>query len=93
MSAVLEPGSGGRNVIGGALALDLHQDDHAFEIFAVPLLERFEQLKSQRFGIDIDLDAGSVARGLVRVFTGVEAARGQFIGERIAQQEFFTVST
>ena len=93
VSAVFQPGSSGRDVIGGALALDLHEDDHALKILAVPGLERFEQLQAQRFGVDVDLDGRRVAGGLVRLLTSVESARGELVSEGVAQHELLAVGT
>lgn len=56
VAAVLQPGAGSRDVIGGALALDLDQDGQIGQILAVPLVEGLQQLQALRLGIDSNLD-------------------------------------
>ena len=48
MSSVLEPGSCGGDVVGGALALHLDEDGHVGQVLAVPLVERRQQLQTVR---------------------------------------------
>ena len=77
-------------MIRRAFTLDLHEENHAFEILAVPRLEGFQSL---RFGIYVYLHGRWIARCLICFFSGVEPARWQLIGERIAEHEFVTVGT
>lgn len=44
MSAVLEPGSGRGDVVCGTLALHFDQDREVGEVFAVPLVERSQEV-------------------------------------------------
>lgn len=53
MSSVLEPGSSSRDVIGGALALDLNKDGHISQVFTVPFVERFKKLETVRSWGDV----------------------------------------
>ena len=46
MTAELQPGTGGRDVISGALALDLDQDLGTVDVFAIPRLEGLEELET-----------------------------------------------
>lgn len=46
MSSVLQPGPGGGDVVGGALALHLDEDGHLGEVLAVPLVEGRQQLQA-----------------------------------------------
>lgn len=46
MSSVLEPGSGGGDVVSGALALDLDEDGEVGQVLAVPLVEGRQQLQA-----------------------------------------------
>jgi hypothetical protein len=59
MATVLQPGTGGRNVIGGALALDLNQNGQFGQVFAVPFVEGLQQL--QTLGFDVDVHAQRAA--------------------------------
>lgn len=51
MAAILQPGASGRNVICGALALNLDQHSHIGQILARPLVEWLQQLQTLRLGI------------------------------------------
>ena len=54
MTSELEPWTGSRDVIGGALALDFDQNFSVHQFFTVPFLEWFKKLKTVRFWIDDD---------------------------------------
>lgn len=56
MTTVFQPGAGGRDVIGGALSLDLDQNGQILQILTVPFVEGLQQLQTLRFGIDNNLD-------------------------------------
>ena len=75
VAAVLQPRSGHRDVVGGALALGLHQDRQVEVVLAVPRGERLEQLEAVRGGGDLrprppQPSAGGATK---RVLAGVEA--------------------
>lgn len=57
MAAVFQPWAGGRNVIGGALALDLDQNGQIGQILAVPGVEWLEQLQALALRVDVYLDS------------------------------------
>ena len=81
VAAVLEPGAGRRDVVGGALALRLEQDRQLDVVLAVPGLEGLEELEPVAVRVDHDLDARSVGGGgLERLLARVEAR----VGERLA---------
>ena len=83
VAAVLEPRPGGRDVVGGALALRLHQHDQPGEVLAVPRRERLEQLEAIARRVDHHGDAGAVRRRCrERVDTGVVATLGQHLAHR-----------
>ena len=58
----LSHGPGGRDVVGGALALGLDQHGQVDEVLAVPGRERLEQLEAVAGGRHHHLDAGAVGR-------------------------------
>ena len=88
VAAILEPRTGGADVIGGALALDLDEDGQVDEVLAAPLVERLEELEARRLGIDVHLLAGADRRRrLIGVDAGVEAARRQRVAARRLQLE------
>ena len=62
VAAVLEPGTGGADVVRGALAPDLDQHRHVDKVVAVPPLERREQLQAVGLGVDVDGLAGATCR-------------------------------
>ena len=62
VTAVLEPRTGGRDVVGGALALGFHQDGQAEVVVAVPRRERLEQLESIAGRADDHLYIAAVGR-------------------------------
>lgn len=53
MTSELEPGSGGGDVVRGALALDLDEDGEVRQVLAVPLVEGREELEPVRGGGDV----------------------------------------
>mmetsp|Transcript_9808 Transcript_9808/g.26682 ORF Transcript_9808/g.26682 Transcript_9808/m.26682 type:complete len:346 (-) Transcript_9808:1065-2102(-) len=70
VSAELQPGSGHGDVVGGALALGLDQDQGVVDVLPVPLGKRREQL--QPLGIlGDDNITGSLSRGLVGLLAGI----------------------
>jgi hypothetical protein len=72
VTAVLEPGTGHGNVVGGGLAVGLEQDGKVERILAVPGVEGVKELEAVGGGRDLDVDGGAVRRrGLVGVDTGV----------------------
>ena len=60
VAAVLQPRAGGRDVVGGALALGLQQDRQLDEVLAVPRREGLQQLQAIAVGVDDDLDVAPV---------------------------------
>lgn len=69
----LEPGTSHGDVIGCALALGLDEDLGASDVFTVPSSEGGEELKTSRLGADLDLDGGTILRGvLVGILTGIK---------------------
>lgn len=62
MATVLQPWSSGRNVIGGALALNLDQHGHLSQILTIPDIEGFQQLETLTLGVDINLDFASILK-------------------------------
>ena len=50
----LQPGTGGRDMIGCALALNLDQDLGTVDILAIPGLEGLEELEAVGGGVDVD---------------------------------------
>lgn len=62
MATVLQPGSSCRDVISGALSLDLDQNCQILEILAVPGVEWIEQLQTVRFRINLHGQFGSVLK-------------------------------
>lgn len=92
MPPVLQPRPRGRNVIRRALALDFDQHYHVLEIFAVPLVERLQQLQALRLRIDGYLNGAAVGLGLlVGVLARVEALGRQLVAKRRRQFEFLAV--
>jgi hypothetical protein len=72
VTAVLEPGTGHGDVVGGGLAVGLEQDGEVERILAVPGVEGVKELETVGSGRDLDVDGGAVRRrGLVGVDTGV----------------------
>jgi hypothetical protein len=72
VTAVLEPGTGHGDVVGGGLAVGLEQDGEVERILAVPGVEGVKELETVGGGRDLDVDGGAVRRrGLVGVDTGV----------------------
>ena len=76
VTAVLEPGTGHGDVVGGGLAVGLKQDGEVERILAVPGVEGVKELETVGSGRDLDVDGGAVRRrGLVGVDTGVLLVR------------------
>lgn len=94
MATVLQPGTTGGDVVGGALALDLDEDGEVLGSLAVPGLEGLEELETVRLGVDGDLDAGAVGGGsLEGVLTGVVAAGRELVAGGVLELEGLAVST
>lgn len=75
MSTVFEPRSSGGNVVSCALALNFDKNQQILQVFAVPLVERFQELKSIGFWVDFHTDFAPVGLGMfVSVLAGVEAS-------------------
>lgn len=62
MTTVLQPGTGSRDVIGGALSLNLNQHGQIRQILTVPFVEGLQQLQTLRFGIDSNLNVFTVLK-------------------------------
>merc|ERR1719331_1656761 len=78
VATVLQPGPGGRDVVGGALALNLDQDSHVGQIRSDPLVEGSQQLQPVGGGGDINNNLGAICRWmLVGVLAGVETSLGE----------------
>ena len=76
VTAVLEPGTGHGDVVGGGLAVGLKQDGEVERILAVPGVEGVKELETVGSGRDLDVDGGAVRRrGLAGVDTGVLLVR------------------
>jgi hypothetical protein len=72
VTAVLEPGTGHGDVVGGGLAVGLEQDGEVERILAVPGVEGVKELETVGSGRDLDVDGAAVRRrGLVGVDTGI----------------------
>ena len=92
VAAELQPRTGRRDVVGGALAGGLHQHPQAGEVLPVPRGERLERLEAVRTLADRDVHTGAVGGrrdepGLARV----EAALGQLVGGRCLEQDLGAV--
>ena len=61
-TSVLEPGPGGRDVVGGTLALDLDEDPHVSQVSANPLVEGGKELEPVRGGGHVDNNRTAVLR-------------------------------
>ena len=86
MTSVLEPRPGSRDMVGGALALDLDEDPHVSQILSNPLVEGREQLESVGARGDVHRDPRPVSgRSLVGVLAGVESPGGQTVTVRLGQ--------
>mmetsp|Transcript_32519 Transcript_32519/g.81519 ORF Transcript_32519/g.81519 Transcript_32519/m.81519 type:complete len:453 (-) Transcript_32519:772-2130(-) len=83
VATVLQPGTSRTDVIGGTLATSLDQHNHLLKIFAIPLVERSQQLKTVAFLIDRNLDARAIRRrSLEGILSWVKATSWQFITMR-----------
>ena len=87
MTAKLEPRSSGADMIGGAFAFHLDQYCHVYQIFAIPRIERMQQLKSLTFRIDSDVDTALSGR-LIRILARIVTLRRQVGTSRWFQFEF-----
>ena len=77
MPTEAEPRARGRDVVGRALPLRLHQQLQVVEVVAVPSGERREQLEAVAVGVDDDRDAAAVlSRRDVAVAAADVAVRG-----------------
>src|SRR5438105_1069185 len=83
VAPVAEPGAGGRDVVGGALALSLEEDGQLEEVLAVPCGEGLEELEALTVGVDDDFDTGAVlGRGQEALVASLEPALGQRLSVR-----------
>ena len=79
VTAVVEPRTCHRNVVGSALALGLDEERGAHDVLAVPSGERGESLEALAFGVDGNGNLGTVfGRGLVAGVLDFEALRRKF---------------
>lgn len=62
MTTVLQPGTGSRDVIGGALSLNLNQHGQILQILTVPFVEGLQQLQTLRLGIDSNTNVVTVLK-------------------------------
>lgn len=62
VTAIFQPWTGRRNVIGGTFSLHFNQNGKIRQIFAVPFVERFQQLQSLTLQVDINFDTGAILR-------------------------------
>lgn len=72
MTTVLQPGTGSRDVIGGALSLNLNQHGQIFQILTVPFVEGFQQLQTLRFGIDSNSNALTALKSKIKFIVQIE---------------------
>ena len=92
MAAVGEPFARRRDVVGGALALGLHQDRQVVVVVAVPRRERLQQLQALAGRRHLDQHGGSVGRRRGEgVLTGVVALVGQDLTDRCFEQHLGAV--
>ena len=88
VSAEPQPGAGGRNVVGGGLALGLEEQGHEGVVVAVPGVERGQALEPFALGADDHVDiAAVVGRGDEALVAGIEAIGGQFVAGRRGEAE------
>ena len=94
VAAVRQPLAGGGDVVGGALALGLHQHGQADVVVAVPRRERVEQLQAVAGRRDADLDVAAVGRGRgERVLAGVVAAVGEHFADGGVERDLGAVGS
>lgn len=78
MPTILEPGTRGRNVISGALALDLDQNVHLFQVFAIPFGKRGKQLQAVALRTDVHVQTRAIRWWrLVQLLPGLETSLWQ----------------
>ena len=84
VAAVPEPRAGRRDVVGGALALGLHQHGQLAVVLAVPRRERLEQLQpvARRADHHLDVAEPSSGGGGERVVAGVVTLLRQHLADR-----------
>ena len=63
VTAIVEPRTGHRNVVGGALALGLDEERGTGDVLAVPSRERGESLEALAFGVDGNGNLGPSSAG------------------------------
>lgn len=91
---VLQPWSASRNVIGGALALDLDQNGHVLRILLVPWLEGLQELQTIALRIDGNVDGHTIFwRGLEGVLAWVVTGRGELESRGLGELERLSVRT
>mmetsp|Transcript_36260 Transcript_36260/g.102163 ORF Transcript_36260/g.102163 Transcript_36260/m.102163 type:complete len:601 (-) Transcript_36260:497-2299(-) len=92
VAAVLQPRARHADVVRGRLALGLDEHPGVLDVLPVPGVEGGEQLQPLALGVDDDVDARAVRdRGLVCVFSGVEACGGQLVAGRGVEHELLTI--
>lgn len=92
--SVLQPGSTGGDMVGGALALGLDQDGSLSDVLAVPWLERSQKLESVRLGVNGNLDAASVLGGsLEGVLSRVVTSGGKLVTSGVGELKLLAVGT
>ena len=90
----LKPWSGGRNVIGGTLALNLDEDAQVLEVAAVPFGKGGQELQTIGLGVNVNCYVRTVRwRMLVGIFTGIKSLSREFITIRRFKQKFLAIST
>ena len=70
----LQPGTGGGDVVSGALALDLDQDLGVVELLTVPGVEWLEELEAVGLGVDNNGVGGAVGWWVSVVVLALEPA-------------------
>lgn len=92
MATVFQPRSSHGNMICRTFTLCLDQDGEILVILAIPLAERFQELKTIRFRADDDIHSRSIlGRSSVRVFTGIKALGRQSLTCRYIEFEFLAI--
>lgn len=92
MSAVLQPGTGHGNVVGSGFSNGLDKNWHFGDVFAVPGLERLEELQAVRRRGDGDIDGGAVlGRSLVRILARVIATSGETVAGGFLELELLAI--
>ena len=87
-----EPDAGRRDVVGGRLALGLHENGQLEKILAVPPRERLQELEPLAVGIDLHLHGIAVGGGrLVTLLAPREALGGKLLALRRGEAERLAV--